>query len=93
MDSVRLLIKNIRFVCVAAVCVPCMSVRMETELKARLCYTNAKIYIKLLNEEREETQPISTPNGTDEVILFAIFARIVFHVCVHMRRLMLSVWS
>lgn len=47
-----------------------MSVRMETELKARLCYTNAKIYIKLLNEEREETLTNSTANGTDEVSNF-----------------------
>lgn len=46
-----------------------MSVRQETELKARLCYTNAKIYIKLLNEDREETQSNSTTNGIDEVSL------------------------
>ncbi len=45
-----------------------MNERIEAELKARLCYTNAKIYIKLLNEDREELPANSNAaNSSDEV--------------------------
>ncbi|XKL68884.1 hypothetical protein PGB90_006653 [Kerria lacca] len=48
------------------VCIPCMNSRIEAELKAKLCYTNAKIYIKLLNEDREEPQNSNSINTVEE---------------------------
>lgn len=36
------------------VCLPCMRRRIENEEKAQLCYSKAKIYIKVHNDEEAE---------------------------------------
>lgn len=50
-----------------------MNSRIEAELKAKLCYTNAKIYIKLLNEDREEPQNSNSINTVEEVSFIDLF--------------------